>query len=610
MKKISKIILGLLCLVGFTTSVKAVNYYYDSSITANITGDKYEYISGLPIYYNTSYSYPIYVLNNGTYFDARTTLTNPREVSEAFAYIVSNANVTNNSYKNYYIAQVAILWYQDYLNGNNNNVSESIKAYISNHTNDTVCYYINKLVNNAKNYATTRSNIKFLDESISFTRNGNYYYSNIINVETNNLTSTPYVRLYNAPTSATIVNNTVPQNGVGSFQISIPTSSMSNLYDKDFEVYITARGTTNTVLMYSYNGTTDVIYGRTYSSSTDTIEASMPANVRGINNTRVRFKVVDREGNSISGLQYSIYRGDCTNTSCTSEDLVQSFTTNTTYNELNNLLSEGIYTLVNRYNYYNHSIPSRLLINIVNSSDIQEVTIEEGKQYYNNSYDYTNYPYGYNNYDTNYNYNYNYNYNNTSSTVSSGIRKVNIVNNIGDSTDIIKVYTKSNILIDSFRSSNTNYSVSLGEGEYYIVDTNNYFNRIYFKIANYGKLYIYTNNEYTETSYINIVKETVVNNNTNNSTNNNTTEEKVVVVPTQDKEVKYDEKTKTYYVDGLGTVEIKNEVDTKTDVEVEWLSNIIDTPITSLSATLKYVIGAIILAAGTLMFIKCKQKQK
>ena len=30
------------------------------------------------------------------------------------AAIVNNSSVTNSSYKNYYIAQVAILWYEDY----------------------------------------------------------------------------------------------------------------------------------------------------------------------------------------------------------------------------------------------------------------------------------------------------------------------------------------------------------------------------------------------------------------------------------------------------------------------------------------------------------------
>ena len=207
MKNFSKILFSLMCILGFATNVKAASY--SNTITAYASSTKYEYIEGLPIYYHQASSYNLFVLDTNTRFTTSTTLRDPEEVNAGYAYIVNNSSLTNSSYKNYYIAQVAILWYEDYVNGNNVNISSSMKEYISKNTSDTVCYYINKLVNNAKTYSTNNSYIKFIDKEITFSKNDSYYYSNVIDVETNNLNSTPSVKLYNAPSSATIINNTV-----------------------------------------------------------------------------------------------------------------------------------------------------------------------------------------------------------------------------------------------------------------------------------------------------------------------------------------------------------------------------------------------------------------
>ncbi len=154
MKRFSKILLSLILLLSFTTTVSAAS----NSISAYTNGTKYEYVNGLPVYYTTSGGYNLYVLNIGTVFNSTTYLTDPVIADNGFTYIVRNSDVTSNSSKNYYIAQVAILWYQDYLNGNDANISSTIKKYITDHTNgDTVCYYINKLVTNAKNNSNLNS---------------------------------------------------------------------------------------------------------------------------------------------------------------------------------------------------------------------------------------------------------------------------------------------------------------------------------------------------------------------------------------------------------------------------------------------------------------------
>lgn len=598
MKRFSKILLSLLCIIGFTANVYAATS--PTSISVSNSGTRYEYVNGLPIYYVTAGGYNLYVLNSGTYFDSKATLTDPQQANNGFAYIVNNSNVTSSSYKNYYIASVAILWYQDYLNGNDANISTSLKNYITSNSNDTVCYYINKLVNNAKNYGNNGNSIRFLDKEITFTKNGSYYYSNVIDVETYNLNSNPSVKLYNAPTSASIINNTVAKNGTGSFQIRIPASSLTNFTERDFEVYITAGNSSNTVYKYSNYGIGEAVYGRTYSTSNNNIEASMPANIKGIGNTKVRINVLDNRGNNISGLSYSIYSGNCVNSTCYSDDLVQNFTTRTTYTELNNILSSGTYTLVNRSNNTSYNLQPRVAFNVDDNSSIQTVNIEEDNYYNgyngnNNNYDY-NYDYNYNNY----NYNNSNYYSNNKNYKEVTYRKVNIYNNINDSKDIIKIYSISNKLQASFRSNETNYEINLTEGTYYLYDTDNKLEKIYFQITTDGDLLVKYNDEYIRVNYINLDYKNNI-----SYVKDDFNDDKITK--------KYDKETNTYYIDGidgLTSIEITNDVNTTTDVKVEWLSNIIDCPITSLDATIKYIIGAITLSSGAYLVFRNVKKNK
>lgn len=552
MKNFSKILLGLICILGFTTNVKAASY--SSTITAYASSTKYEYIEGLPIYYHQASSYNLYVLDNGTRFTSSTTLRDPEEVNVGYAYIINNSSVTNSSYKNYYIAQVAILWYEDYLNGNNTNISASMKEYIASNTNDTVCYYINKLVNNAKTYAKNNSYIKFLDKDITFTRNGDYYYSNVIDVETNNLNSTPSVRLYNAPSSATVINNTVTSNGDGSFQIRIPSSSLTSYNKDDFEIYITGTGYNYSVYKYSNYGYNDAIYGRVYTNSSSSIEESIVAKIGSISNTNtnVRISIVNSNGNYINGLSYRVYKGYCATTTCNSSDLVTTFTTTRTYVTLNNVLSEGVYTL-ERLTDTNYQIPKKQLISVTDSNYVQEFTIDESD--YENNY-----------YEEEY--------------------SIRIYSDLDDSTNIIKVKDDSNDkIVHSFRSNESYVDITITPGLYCIVDTDGSM-EIFFEITETGLLYVHENGEKVRRNSINI-------------------QEYLLRYPTDNEDI-YTDEDGTIHIGNLDNVEISQEVNT----EVSWLSNIIDCPITSLSSTLKYVVGTIILGVGAYLVIRNVKKSK
>lgn len=579
MKKILCFLLSLVSILNFTTNVDAASY--SSTISAYKSSTKYEYVDGLPIYLNKSGSYNLYVLDNDTYYEATTTLRDPELVTGGMAYIVNNSNSTSSSEKNYYITQVAILWYQDYLNGNDNNISSSLKNYITSHTSgDTVCYYINKLVNNAKTYANTEDSIIFEDKDITFTKNGNYYYSNVIDVTTNNLYSNPSVKLYNAPTSATIINNTVTKDGDGSFQIRIPSSSLTSFNEKDFEVYITATNYNNSVYKYSNYGTEDAIYSRVYSSSRNNVEASLPVTIKGIDNTSVRIRVLDQDGNYISGIKYYIYSGDCEDTTCNSDNYIDSFTTTNSYTTLNDVLSEGVYTLVRKTNTSRYDLNEKDIIEVADTSSIQVVTIQSSESYENDE-------------------------NFENDDIEDRLYKIRIYNPSGDNSNVIKIYNDG-VLYGSFRGNQENYYIELSPNiAYSIIDSNDTM-EVFFDVTENGTLYVHENNKKVKRDYINldnyVLRYPIADDTNNDSSSNNNSSDNV-----------YTDEDGTIHIDnldGVNSIDISQEVNTTTDVKVDWISNIIDCPPTSLSSTLKYIVGAIVLALGIFLTIKNVKKSK
>lgn len=565
MKRFFSFLISLICLLVFTTSVSAIS----NSISVYNNGYTYEFIDGLEVNYYYSGSYPIYVLDIDTYYSNYTTLSNPRTVSSGFDYIINNSNPTSNSEKNYYITQVAVLWYEDYLNGNDNNISASMKNYITNNTSNTVCYYINKLVNSAKNYNDSNYISISNNNNISFSKNGSYYYSNIIYVTTNNLTSAPTVGVYNAPSNTTIVEKNVYANGNGSFQIRIPVSSLNSFNRDDFEVYVKGYTNNRVTYVYSYNGTEEALYGYNYSSSNTAVEESIPVVLDNVStNGSVRLEVLDANGNNIKNVKYYIYKGNCKNTTCTNSNYLTQFTTNSSYTNFDGILTTGTYTLVRQTNT-NYNLNEKELIEVTNRQTTQTIYIYEN---------------GYN------------------SSTSVLAKNFNIKNSINDYSDVIKIYNSNGNLVSSYRSNNTSYNITLNRGNYYIVNSNNTI-KVNFEISNDGKLYITENNKREEVSYINLDKYLLKypSNENNNNNNNNIDKDN-----TNDY---YTDENGTIYIDSLENIE-SIEVTQKVTTETNWISNIIDCPITSVSSTIKYIIGAIIIATGIILTIKNVKKQK
>jgi len=571
MKKFISLLITLIAILGFTTNVYASA---TSTIYTNETSTtKYEYVEGVEIYKNYASSYNLYILNKDTKYAYRDNLSDPIVADEGFAYIINNSNVTSSSDKNYYIAQVAILWFQDYLNGNDLNISSNLKTKIKNNTSDTVCYYINKLVEGAKNYSEDDSAIKIIDKEIEFTKSGSYYYSNVIDVETDNLRSTPSITLKNAPSSASVINNTVTKNGNGSFQVRIPISSVTNYDNEEFLIEIIGSGYDSTLYKYTKYGTDAAIYGRVYSDNSDNEEASMIAKLEGVSKTNVRINVLDENSNYINGLKYEIYSGDCSNKTCNKSNLVTSFTTKNTYQELNNVLDEGTYTLVNKSNYEYYNLPEKKVIKVLNTLNTQQFIIENDEEI--------------------------------------AEEKTFYITNTSKNNKVI-IYIKDDFdkTYDSFKESNSNYKVSLYPGSYSIVASNDSL-EVFFDITEDGELYVHELGEKVNRESIDL--DNYYKRYTTNLPVEDNEEIKQEEVKEETQEnITYDENGNITIdnLDNIESIEIQNKVDTKTEVKVEWLSNIIDCPITSLSSTIKYVIGAIILSIGTYLVVRNVKKSK
>lgn len=575
MKKFFKILVCIICLLGFTTNAKALS----GSISVYQKGtDSHEFIDGLEIYNNKSGSYNVYVLNTNTYFSTNTTyLSNPVEVDKGFSYIINNSNVTNNSDKNYYIAQVAILWFEDYLNGNNQNISSAMKDTISKRNSDTVCYYITKLVNAAKEYSKNENSISFVDEKITFTKMDGYYYSNIIDVKANGLNNKPSVSLYNAPTGATIIDNTIINNGTGSFQIRIPANSIDNNDEKDFIVNVTGSSNDYTYYKYSKDNSNYVIYSKAESSKNKNIEASMVAKISEINSVDLKFRVFNSNGNYISGLKYEVYNGNCMDTNCNIKDLVTSFNTKKTYTTLS--LNDGVYTFVlldnNEYN-----LPNKKVLNLSDNNDNQYFEIREDIS------------------------------EDSSEKNENKKHNLKIYSDFNDHANTIKILNDTGIVVDSYKSSEESHLVSLYSGTYTIFDTKGLI-ELNFEINADGDLYVQIGSTKVKKDVINLneylIRKPVLDTDKEETSNENIKEEDNVIK----EENVYKDEDGTIHIDNLEGIEsIEVNTNAQASVTIDWLTNIVDCPITSLSSTIKYIIGAIVLGAGICLVVRNVKKYK
>ena len=270
MRKVKSIIFAMLIafVIGFAGlgSVFAATSLPNSIKTADLTGNgKYKTVN----YINATaadgkkYTYPIVVkkTTEGKYvycmeldatYKYKVDFKKTGKVDDGFIYII-DANInTGDSEKDFYIKQLAVWYYMDYVNGNNANLETSLKNYIIYHSKDSkrenydVCKKVIDLLNGAINFKQTKGSIDLVDSKVTFSIVDGYYVSSEIVVKSSNVKNIKY-SLTNTPKGSQVVKST---NGV---KVKIPTSAIKAGEKLTFSLNVKADSDTETAYYYYAN---------------------------------------------------------------------------------------------------------------------------------------------------------------------------------------------------------------------------------------------------------------------------------------------------------------------------------------------------------------------
>ena len=178
----------------------------------------------------------VYCLDLRKAYDGNLTYTKTKEMDVGVKYIIKNRPHTGDLKKDYYITQMAVYYYMDYINGNDNNLSDDFKKIIviGAKVNDTtldaktkeVCKAIYDLYigayNYRKNYVEKSGYINITTTSVKFTEADGYYTSSKIYVKSGNLKEEMKKTLVNATANTKVYKDTAD----GGFVIKIPVSDI------------------------------------------------------------------------------------------------------------------------------------------------------------------------------------------------------------------------------------------------------------------------------------------------------------------------------------------------------------------------------------------------
>lgn len=187
------------------------NIYAATSLPNTVTSDnlrEVEYIENFPVIIKkTNHGY-VYCLNMSRTYAAGVTFTKTGEVEAGYNYILNNLPNTGDRDKDFYIAQMAVWYYEDYLNNNNFNLVPEVKKYIVKHKDtEEVSKAIYSLYDGAKNYQEPVGKIEISPRNITFTKEGEYFVSNPITVNTKNIDGKLSYSLTNSPIGSKIVKD-------------------------------------------------------------------------------------------------------------------------------------------------------------------------------------------------------------------------------------------------------------------------------------------------------------------------------------------------------------------------------------------------------------------
>ena len=221
---VSMLMVLIVVLIASTTNVMAA-----SSLPTTVKSDslrQVEYIKNFPVIIKTADNgkYYIYCMNMNKTYAANVVFAKTNTVKDGFVYILNNKPNTGNKDKDFYITQMAVWYYEDYLNNNNFNLEEVVKQYILSHrTTDEICKAIYNLYQGARDYKAPVSKLSIeKPSSVVFAQKDGYYVSQEVKIVSANLSGNISYSLSNAPVGTKIVKGAT----ANTVQVKVPVSAI------------------------------------------------------------------------------------------------------------------------------------------------------------------------------------------------------------------------------------------------------------------------------------------------------------------------------------------------------------------------------------------------
>ncbi len=260
------ILVGILSLFGLYTNVLA-----ETAPKTFKTKDPViltDYIEGAPKvhYKEIDGGILVYCQNEALVYQGGYTMKLYSQINDGFIYILENKPNTGDKYKDYYAMQIAIWWYEDILNNNNVNIPRNVKINVLKKVNeDTFSRSIYNLVNGAKYYSQKKDvSITVNTNNTKFNLSGNHYISEDIMITF--VGDKVDVLLKNAPKNAEIINKTV-KDGVITFNVKVPVSSLEKGKTTTFSVEATSTRTIKSVYNYFFSKDFQkIVYGKVFTN--------------------------------------------------------------------------------------------------------------------------------------------------------------------------------------------------------------------------------------------------------------------------------------------------------------------------------------------------------
>ena len=260
------ILVGILSLFGLYTDVLA-----ETAPRTFKTKDPVilkDYIEGAPKvhYKEIDGGILVYCQNEALVYQGGYAMKLYSQIEDGFIYILENKPNTGDKYKDYYAMQIAIWWYEDLLNNNSTNIPQDVKVSILKKINtDTYSRIIYNLVHGANNYSQKKDvSVSINTNNTKFNLSGNYYISEDIKVTF--VGDKVDVVLKNAPKNAEIINKTT-KDGVITFNVKVPVSSLEKGKTTTFSVEATATRTIKSAYNYFFSDSWQkIVYGKVFTS--------------------------------------------------------------------------------------------------------------------------------------------------------------------------------------------------------------------------------------------------------------------------------------------------------------------------------------------------------